>query len=118
MQPQGSATTAVSVFDPATNAWSEGPALVGAGLEGFGSSAFACGGKLFVTTMSGAVQQLPKSGGPWEIIGQLEHPRFFHRMLAWHDDQLVIVGGAHMRNGKIVELELVPVSEPQPAAAK
>jgi N-acetylneuraminic acid mutarotase len=118
MQPKGGATTAVSVYDPAKNAWSDGPALVGAGLEGFGTSSFACGGKLYATTMSGAVQQLTADGGNWIIAGQLQRPRFFHRMLAWNDQQLVIVGGASMGTGKITALELVPVSENPQAAAK
>jgi N-acetylneuraminic acid mutarotase len=118
MQPKGGATTATSVYDPEKNAWSDGPSLVGAGLEGFGSSSFACGGKLFVTTMSGVVQQLAPSGENWTVAGQLQRPRFFHRMLPWNDQQLVIVGGASMGTGKITQLELLPVSGNVQSASK
>jgi len=118
MLPKGDSTTAVSVYDPATKDWSDGPPLIGGGLEGFGSSAFACGENLFVTTISGAVQQLSKASPRWEIVGQLAHPRFFHRLLPWQNDKLVIVGGANMMTGKILELELLPVSESPPAATK
>lgn len=122
MQTEGESTTAVAVYDPATKSWSEGPPLVGAGLEGFGSSAFASAGKLVVTTISGAVQQLSSAAksadAQWEVVGQLQHPRFFHRVLARHDDQLVIVGGASMETGKTLQLELLPVAASQPTAAK
>lgn len=116
MQEQGGPTTRVAVYDPQSNAWSEGPALLGSGMEGFGSAAFACDGRLFATTMSGAVQRLTPDGKKWEFVGQLEHPRFFHRVLPWQDRELVIVGGAHMAVGKIDALERLPVSSPQTAS--
>ncbi len=116
MQEKGGPTTAVAVFDPARNEWSEGPALIGSGMDGFGSSAFACGGKLYATTMSGSIQRLASSGDHWEFVGQLEHPRFFHRLLSWKNDRLVVVGGAHMSRGKIQPLEMLPV--PTQAAAR
>lgn len=117
MQEQGGPTTAVAVFDPAANAWSEGPALVGTDrMDGFGSSAFACGGRLYATTMSGSVQRLNSSGEAWEYAGQLQKPRFFHRLLAWQSDRLVVVGGASMTTGKITALELLPVGTVQTAA--
>lgn len=118
MQEQGGPTTAVAIFDPAKNEWSEGPALLGTGMDGFGASAFACGKDLYATTMSGAIQRLDASGKQWEFVGQLTHPRFFHRMLPWQQDQLVVVGGASMGTGKITELELLKPSTPVQAAAR
>jgi hypothetical protein len=79
-------------------------------MDGFGSAAFACGGRLYATTMSGSVQRLSADGTNWEFVGQLTHPRCFHRLLPATDQELVIVGGAHMAVGKLVELERLPVS--------
>jgi N-acetylneuraminic acid mutarotase len=114
MQEQGGPTTKVAIYDPAKNEWSEGPALIGSGLEGFGTSSFACQDKLFASTMSGSVQRLAPSGDRWECVGQLQHPRFFHRLLPWNDN-LVIVGGASMRTGKTLSLEMIPLSRPNVA---
>jgi N-acetylneuraminic acid mutarotase len=110
MQDEGGTTTRVAVYDPATKEWSEGPKLLGSGMDGFGSAAFACGGRLYATTMSGSVQRLAADGANWEFVGQLTHPRFFHRVLPATDQELVIVGGAHMSVGKIVELERLPLA--------
>ncbi|MGQ0635640.1 MAG: Kelch repeat-containing protein [Planctomycetaceae bacterium] len=112
MQEQGGPTTAVAVFDPATNEWSEGPALLGTGMDGFGASAFASSGALYATTMSGSVLRLTERGRDFEFVGQLQNPRFFHRLLPWRESGLVVVGGAGMSTGKILSLELLGVSPP------
>src|SRR5262249_35411657 len=106
MQEQGGPITAVAVFDPPANAWSEGPALLGTGMDGFGCSAFAAAGSLYATTMSGSVQRLSAEEQNWEFAGQLQHPRFFHRLLPWQNE-LIVVGGASMSAGKILPLELL-----------
>lgn len=106
MQEQGGTTTKVAVYDPAKDEWSEGPRFLGAGMDGFGASAFATDDRLAVTTMSGSIQEL-SADGQWTYAGQLAQPRFFHRMLPWHNE-LVIVGGADMAVGKHVELERIP----------
>ncbi|MBC7820184.1 MAG: DUF4198 domain-containing protein [Planctomycetaceae bacterium] len=110
MQEQGGTTTAVAIYDPQANAWSEGPALLGGSMDGFGSSTFACGGSLFVTTMSGSIQRLADDGKQWEFLGQLAQPRFFHRVLPWNNSKLVVVGGASMTSGKADTLELLSIS--------
>jgi N-acetylneuraminic acid mutarotase len=116
MQRQGGPTTRTAIYDPQTRQWSDGPALLGTSMDGFGSAAFACQGRLFATTMSGAVQELSQDGAEWRFAGQLEHPRFFHRVLPWQDRELVIVGGAHMSTGKIQELERLPIVLAETAA--
>jgi hypothetical protein len=63
--------------------------------------------------MSGSVQQLSKDGTEWKLVGQLHHPRFFHRLLTTPQEQVVIVGGASMQTGKTLELELLEASEPE-----
>lgn len=107
MQEQGGPTTRVDVFDPKSGEWSEGPSLLGGPMDGFGNSSFASGGKLYVSTMSGSLQRLSSDGKKWEVVGQLDSPRFFHRMLPWTDGSLVAVGGASMQSGKVLGLELL-----------
>ncbi len=109
MQAEGGPTTRVDVFDPAGGTWSQGPHLQGEPMDGFGSSAFAAGGHLYVTTFSGKLQQLTEDGKSWEVIRQLERARFFHRMLPWSENRLIIVGGASMQSGKFEELDVIDV---------
>ena len=109
MQPQGGPTTRVDVFDPATKKWSEGPSLIGKGMDGFGSSAFATGGRLYVSTYSGDLQRLAADGKSWEVVRKLPTARFFHRMLPFSRDALVIVGGANMSSGKFDAIEVISV---------
>uniref|UniRef100_A0A7C2JZL8 N-acetylneuraminate epimerase n=1 Tax=Schlesneria paludicola TaxID=360056 RepID=A0A7C2JZL8_9PLAN len=107
MQEQGGPSTRCDVYDPALNAWSQGPSLIGNGMEGFGNSSFAINGQLLASTMSGSVQRLSANGQQWELAGQLAHPRFFHRLLPTASGQVVIVGGASMTTGKTNDLELL-----------
>lgn len=106
MQADGGPTTKVAIFDPATGEWSDGPSILGAAMDGFGASAFATDDRLVVTTMSGSIQELSVEG-QWQYAGQVAKPRFFHRMLPWHNE-LVLVGGADMAVGKHLELERIP----------
>jgi hypothetical protein len=109
MRSDGDPTTEVDVFDPAANTWSQGPPLVGEGMDGFGSSAYAAGGRLYVSTYSGTLQRLTKDGQSWEVVRQLPRARFFHRMLPLSDAQLLLLGGASMETGKFAELDVVDV---------
>ncbi|QGJ68960.1 N-acetylneuraminic acid mutarotase [Planctomycetales bacterium 10988] len=111
MQSEGGPTTRVDVYDPKSDSWSEGPSLQGEGMEGFGSSAFAVGDKLYVSTYEGNLQRLSKDGKSWEIAKELENARFFHRMLPFSDSQLLTVGGANMSIGKFEEIEIIDVKK-------
>jgi len=116
MQEQGGPTTRVAVFDPQAGEWSEGPPLVGEqGMTGFGASAFATGGNLYVSTFSGELQRLAPDGSRWEVVRKLPTARFFHRMLPVDDQRLLVVGGASMQSGKFPELEIIELgAKPQP----
>lgn len=110
MQKKGGTTLRVDVFDPASGTWSRGPDLQGSGrLKGFGASAFATGGNLYASTHNGALQRLAKDGKSWEIVKELERPRFFHRLLPFSDNQLILVGGANMEIGKFDEVDVIDV---------
>ena len=108
MQEQGGPTRNVSIFDPQTETWSDGPELPGAqGMEGFGNSSFNVGGKIAVTTYGGHVYQLNDAGDGWNKLGSLETGRFFHRLLPISEEAFALVGGANMENGKTTDVEVV-----------
>jgi N-acetylneuraminic acid mutarotase len=109
MLDKGGPTTTTVVYDPKTDQWSDGPSLLGDGMNGFGASAFATGGNLYVSTHHGDLQRLSGDGSAWETIAKLPTDRFFHRMLPIDEDHLVIVGGASMKSGKYEEVEVIHV---------
>ena len=110
MQQQGGPTTRVDVFDPDTQQWSRGPNLPGEEeMEGFGNSAFAIDGHLYVSTISGNLLRLASDGSTWEIDRKLERARFFHRMLPFGKRHLVLVGGANMSVGKFAQVDVIDV---------
>jgi len=117
MQSKGGTTTRVAVLDPAQGTWSEGPAILGSGMDGFGTASYCLDGQLITTTMSGSIQRLAADGSRWEYLGQMVHPRFFHEMVPWKQN-LVIVGGASMETGKAIELEQIPVAPLEAAEQK
>ena len=138
MQEEGGPTTKTAVYDPASNKWSEGPALVvqdeakpegkssgesskdsgqrrnmsGGMMTGFGASAFATGGHLYATTVQGTLQRLSEDGSKWEVIGKTPTGRFFHRLLPLDDQRLIVVGGSNMSVGKYEEVEIIS-TQPQ-----
>jgi N-acetylneuraminic acid mutarotase len=107
MESSGETTRKVSVFDPVSQEWTSGPDLSGTGMEGFGTSAFAAGNQLIVTSMSGALQMLSDDGTSWIVAGQAREPRFFHRQLTTTDGRVLLLGGASMASGKSETLELL-----------
>ncbi len=117
MQQKGGPTTRVDIFDPAGGKWSQGPSLIdpladaerGKGMEGFGSSAYTMGRRLFLSTYNGNVQVLGPGDKTWHIATKLEDDRFFHRMLPFNT-HLLLVGGASMRSGKRLHFETVELS--------
>lgn len=111
MQAKGGPSTKVSIYDPAANAWTDGPSIQGQSMDGFGSSAFLCGNDLYVSTMSGSLQRLSSDGSRWNIVAQLHEPRFFHRMLPQGNNSLLILGGASMEKGKLDSSEWIATEE-------
>ncbi|MEO9592157.1 kelch repeat-containing protein [Rhodopirellula bahusiensis] len=111
MRSEGGPTTRVDVYDPSSKTWSLGPALPGSGMAGFGSSAFAAGNRLYVTTLDGFVHRLAGDGEAWETVAQVEPARFFHRMLPTSDDRLVMLGGANMQEGKFSSIDAIQIGD-------
>ena len=98
------------VYDPASDTWAKGPELVGSeGMTGFGASAFATGGKLYVSTVTGTLQRLSDDGASWIVAGHTPTSRFFHRMLPIDDQRFIVVGGSNMTVGRFKAVEVFQV---------
>jgi len=118
MNDSNEITRGTSIYDPATDKWSDGPEIPapagGQGpMEGFGASAFGGPSGLFVSTSSGKIFRLSKDGKTWDEAGALAHPRFFHRLVLDQDGSLVVVGGTS-RGGKITQVEVIKIAESAP----
>jgi hypothetical protein len=113
MERQGGPTRSTSVYDPQTQAWSDGPELVGAqGMVGFGAAAWPLDGRLVVTAYDGSVQVLSVDQQSWEVVGHTGDARFFHRLMPWSPGHLVLIGGASMEVGKFQQPEVVRIEIP------
>ena len=109
MRESGKVTTRVDVYDPKSKSWTVGPSLLGDSMAGFGCSAFATGGRLYVSTIRGHVQRLSEDGKHWDVLGTIDPPRFFHRMLPTPSGSLLLVGGANMSIGKFTDLQRIEI---------
>ncbi len=106
MDDSNDTTTAMHVYDPQSNTWEAGTAIPGKPMDGFGASAFGSAKGLFVSTIAGKLYRLDDNGEKWTEVGELNHPRYFHRLVASDDGQLLIVGGTS-KGGKVAEVEAV-----------
>ncbi|MEM7308746.1 MAG: DUF3386 family protein [Planctomycetota bacterium] len=103
-------TRRVSIYDPQTGEWSEGPELkADSRAAGFATSSFATGGSLYVTGDSGIVYRLSEDGTDWSNAGRLMFPRMFHRLLPADDERLLALGGTSAIGGRTTMVESFPV---------
>ncbi|MCA8935061.1 MAG: hypothetical protein KDB68_02540 [Planctomycetes bacterium] len=100
MSPEG-ITSAVHLYDPATNEWSDGPELPG---FAFGTSAFAMDGRVYATNWEGKLFSHAPGEDAWCADATLTFPRFFHRLVAVGNGQLAAIGGV-TRGGQIRNIE-------------
>lgn len=108
MDQKGGPTKAVAIYDPETDAWTDGPELTGKGsMAGFGAAGWSVNGKLLVSTYEGDVLQLATDGQSWRTVGRSEGSRFFHRLVPLENDRVIAVGGANMEEGKFLNLEVL-----------
>jgi len=109
LTPEGS-SPAVWVGDPATGAWTPGPALPD---ENMTPTAGVWGGQLFANGGDGKVYRLASDGQRWDVAGKLEFPRMFHQLVAG-DDGLWVVGGVpgQDRGGRLRHIERVSADQP------
>ena len=94
MTPEGPSNE-VNYFDVSKQTWHSGPVLSSKPMMGFGSSAFALGGKLYATTMDGTINRLSDDGKEWQSAGKLQEARFFHRMIPYGNAMIVVAGASH-----------------------
>ena len=109
MDDKGKTSMQVDLFDTKTGKWQKGPSLPGAGMAGFGVSAWNLDGQLYVCGMRGVLYRLSDTGSAWEEVGRLETPRFFHQLVPGLDGTLLVVGGASM-NGHLATIEQIDLS--------
>lgn len=109
----------VDVYDPKTGTWSRGPELPAGGrTEGFGTSAFQVGGRLYYSGASGRIYRLSATGAAWEPIGAWYLPRITHRLLPGPGDTLLAVGGnAKGQQAPTIEAVTLPKGPSAPIAA-
>ena len=67
--------------------------------------------------MSGEVYRLSGDGAAWEKVGELTHPRFFHRLVPAEPNRLLALGGED-NSGKRADLEwILPSATPSTTPA-
>jgi hypothetical protein len=114
MTPQGPSLD-VNALDLKTGKWEAAPAIpAGEKLQtmnGFGSSAYAAGGNLYLSTMDGSVLRLSADEKSWEKVGKLEIARFFHRLLPDGKGGWLAVAGASHEYGHLDSIERVALGE-------
>ena len=84
--------------------------MPGAGLAGFGVSAWNLDGDLFVCGFRGVLYRLNETGSAWEEAGRLETPRFFHQLVPAPHGGLFAVGGASM-DGHLATTERIELNK-------
>jgi N-acetylneuraminic acid mutarotase len=115
MNSSNAPSLAVDVYDVASGNWSKGPDLPSGRWKGFGCSAIAQDGRVYVTAFKGDLLRLSANGTAWEIVGRLENPRMAHRLVTAGQTQLIALGGEDGEEDKLRDLELLtPSSAPLP----
>ncbi len=108
----GTTSREVNVYDIAQGQWVEGPELPGEDLHGFGVSAYGFGGAPVASGMNGVIYRLSANGEQWHKLGQLEHGRFFHRILPAGKEQALAIAGAAHGQGHMATIEQFPAVKP------
>jgi hypothetical protein len=100
----------VSVLDPVTQVWSDGPDLPGKARNGFAPAACVLNGGLYASVMDGSLVRLDEKAGRWELVAKTT-PRIVHRLVP-HDDEILVVGGAD----RGANFDLIEAVKPDAAA--
>jgi N-acetylneuraminic acid mutarotase len=102
MNSQQKVVRDVSIFDPKTNQWSEGPALPEGTNAGFAPAVGVHRGQLYVSIADGTLLRLNLAKAEWVKAGEAA-PRVAHRLASCGDKLLVIGGAAKGKNFDLVE---------------
>ncbi len=99
--------TTVSIYDPKTKQWTDGPKLPSGAILGFAPAAGVHQGSLYVSVADGSLLRMNKAGTTWDKAGSAT-PRLAHRLASRGDSILVIGGAADGKNSDLIEA--VPVA--------
>jgi outer membrane protein assembly factor BamB len=99
----------VSIYDPKTGLWTQGPDLPGTEIDGFAPAACVHEGKLYVSVADGTLYRLNDSQEKWEKAGNAT-PRVAHRIVSDGKTILVIGGADSGRNSDLIEAVSVGIS--------
>lgn len=102
IDPKNQVLRAVSIFDPVTSTWTEGPELPKGPLLGFAPAAGLHQGRLYVSVGDGTLLRLSANGKEWEIAGA-SSPRIAHRLASRGNDILLVGGASKGHNSDFVE---------------
>jgi hypothetical protein len=92
----------VSIYDPATGVWTNGPVLPGNEIDGFSPAACVHDGGLYVSVADGGLYRLDESKQQWEKSGKAT-PRVAHRIVSDRKTILVIGGADKGNNSDLIE---------------
>jgi N-acetylneuraminic acid mutarotase len=96
----------VSIYDPATGIWTDGPTLPGKEIDGFSPAACVHDGSLYVSLADGELYRLDESKEQWEKSGDAT-PRVAHRIVSDRKAILVIGGADKGSNSDLIEAVVV-----------
>ncbi|MCC6232762.1 MAG: hypothetical protein IT580_08975 [Verrucomicrobiales bacterium] len=105
---EGDPSGAVDIFQTRTGKWSKGPELPDWPMRGFGCSAIAHEGQLFVSGMKGDLCVPSSDRGSWHVVATLRHARFFHQLVPAGPGELWAIAGEDS-DGKRADVEVVRV---------
>lgn len=98
----------VDCYDPNSQQWTKLADFPGEGMSGFGVSAWNAGGILYASGSEGDILRLSDDGGEWLEVQKMSRARFFHRLLANDDAELLIIGGAPLdEEGHLNDIERI-----------
>ena len=101
----------VDALDLPSGQWNRLADLPGERMDGFGAAAWNLDGQLFASGTQESLYRLADDGGAWQAAGELETPRFFHRLTPGRPGMLLAVAGASM-DGHLATIEqLAPTIE-------
>lgn len=107
MKPDGQTTTRVDIYDVTAAKWKRGPDYPKG--EFHAIMACAVGDTVYANGLDGMLNRLG-SDGRWQGFCPLTFPRFFHRLVAVSDSEILALGGAAL-GGKIRQIESINLND-------
>ncbi|MEO0479423.1 MAG: hypothetical protein AAF196_08080 [Planctomycetota bacterium] len=106
IQEEGGLSSATSIYDPATEAWTDGPDLPA---RGFGAAATTVNGVLFASGLNSPLFRLEPGADSYTKVVDYLQPRFFERFATLGEDRLVAIAGVgagdHMSTVEVLPID-------------